>query len=338
MKRVVFLEPREIRFEEVARPDRKSDEALLKVRYVGICGSDLHIYRGSNLLAKYPIVPGHELCCEVIESDEKYAPGDIVVVEPLLSCGSCYPCKNGRYNCCEQLKVLGVHIEGGMAEEISLPVNLLHRLPTGADPSCGPLVETLSIGYHACNRGRVESGDDLVVIGAGPIGLGAALIAKERGARVGVVDKLEARLRLAKELGIDFSFQADGETESKIIDRFGCRPNVVIEAVGSPMTLELGIQIASSAGRVVFVGWTSESPQWGPDLFLKKELDFLGSRNSCGIFPDVIDFYHKNQTKLRRMVTHRFRVDEIEKAMNLIDAYGAEVMKVIVTIQESEAL
>ena len=329
MKRIVISGPRKVYSEDAPKSKRRADEALLKVHYVGICGTDLHTYRGSNLLVKYPIVPGHELCCEVIESKREFSPGDMVVVEPLLPCNRCYPCRLGRYNCCEHLRVLGVHTDGGMAEEIVLPLYVLHRLPRGADLSCGPLVETLSIGYHACNRGRIESRDDVLVIGAGPIGLGAALIAKERGARVGIVDKLESRLRVSKELGIDFCLQADGEIGSRIIRSFDCRPNVVIEAVGNPRTLELGFQIVSAAGRVVFVGWTAESPKWRPDLFLKKELDLLGSRNSRGIFPEVIDFYIRNQSKVKRFVTHRFKMDQIQEAMNLMDTSGTETMKVI---------
>ena len=329
MRRIVIPEPRKIQFQDVPKPKRKANDALLKIRYVGICGTDLHTYRGANLLVKYPVVPGHELCCEVIESKEKLSPGDVVVVEPLLPCNRCYPCRLGRYNCCESLRVLGVHTDGGMAEEIVLPLDLLYQLPQGADPSCGPLVETLSIGYHACNRGRVESGDDVLVIGAGPIGLGTALIAKERGARVAIVDKLESRVRLSKELGVDFCYKADEEMEPQIIRKFGCRPSVVIEAVGDPRTLELGLQIVSAAGRVVFVGWTAESPKWRPDLFLKKELELLGSRNSRGVFPEVIDFYSRNQNTLKRLVTHRFRMDQIEDAMNLMDTSGTEAMKVI---------
>jgi L-gulonate 5-dehydrogenase len=329
MKRAVIGGPGRIQIEEVSEPKRGPGEALLRVRYVGICGSDLHTYQGTSPLVTYPVIPGHELCCEVIESDERFKPGDFVVVEPLLSCGHCYPCRLGRYNCCDQLRVLGVQIDGGMVEEMALPERVLHRLPAGADPAFAPLVEMLSIGYHACNRGRVEREDKVLVIGAGPIGLGAALVAKDRGARVGILDQIESRLHLSQELGVDFVFEAGGEMESKVIDRFGCRPNVVIEAVGSPMTLEQSLDLVSPAGRVIFVGWTSQSPQWRPDLFLKKELDLLGSRNSCGIFPEVVDFYCRNLERLRRLVTHRFKMEEIETAMRLMSARDAQTMKVI---------
>ena len=220
MKRVIISEPRKIQVEEVPTPKRNPGEALLRVYYVGICGSDLHTYQGSSPLVTYPVVPGHELCCEVIEADGNFKPGDFVVVEPLLSCGHCYPCRVGRYNCCEQLKVLGVQTGGGMAEEITLAVKLLHPLPNGAEPSFAPLVEMLSIGYHACDRGRIERRDKVLVIGAGPIGLGTALVAKDRGAKVGIVDQLESRLRLSQELGVHFIFQASGEMESKVIDKF----------------------------------------------------------------------------------------------------------------------
>ncbi len=329
MKRVVFSEPFKVEIEEAPTPLRKSGEALLRVRYVGICGSDLHTYRGSSTLVTYPVIPGHELCCEVLESDEKFFPGDWVVVEPLLSCGKCYPCSVGRYNCCENLRVLGVQTEGGMVEQISLPIKLLHRLPPDADPSSAPLVETLSIGFHACNRARVVPRDKVLIIGAGPIGLGAALIAKERGATVGMIDQLQSRLRLSHELGIDFIFQSDNPVDSQVVHTFRAKPNVVIEAVGNPKTLEQSLEIVSPAGRVVFVGWTSESPRLRPDFFLRKELELLGSRNSCGIFPEVVGFYSRNLDKVRRLVTHRFKMQEIAQAMHLIDTSGAETMKVI---------
>ena len=329
MKRVLIPEPRKAIVEETAKPTRNSEEALLKVHYVGICGSDLHTYRGMNPLVSYPVVPGHELCCEVLEADDRFKPGDFVVAEPLLSCGRCYPCRIGRYNCCEELKVLGVQTGGGMAEEIVLPLRLLHLLPKNGEPSFAPLVETLSIGYHACDRGKVEREDNVLVIGAGPIGLGAALVAKDRGARVGIVDQLESRLRLSQELGIDFTFQASDGIESAIIARFGSRPNVVVEAVGNPKTLEQAVNIVSSAGRVAFVGWTSQFLQLKPDFFLKKELDLVGSRNSSGIFPQVIDFYCRNLVKVKKLVSHRFTMNEIEKAMDFIDTEGNKTMKVI---------
>ena len=329
MKRVVFSGPRQAGIEEAPRPIRNPGEALLRVHYVGICGTDIHSYQGTNPMITYPVVPGHELSCTVVESEGKFSPGDHVVVEPFLACGRCYPCSLGRYNCCEQLKVIGVHTPGGMVEEMTVPERLLHRLPPGADPSLAPLVEMLSIGYHACNRGRVRAEDRVLVIGAGPIGLGAALTAKERGARVGLVDRFESRLRLSQELGVDFTLQAGGELESSVLKRFGSRPSVVIEAVGNPKTLEQALDIVSAAGRVVYVGWTSESPTWSPDFFLRKELELLGSRNSCGVFPAVVDYYSRNTEKLKRIVTHRFKMKDIGKAMNFIHDHGAETMKVI---------
>ena len=187
----------------------------------------------------------------------------------------------------------------------------------------------LSIGYHACDRGRVERGDNVLVIGAGPIGLGAALIAKDRGAKVGIIDPLEARLRLSQDIGIDFALHAGDGVEARVIGELGCRPNVVLEAVGNPKTLEQSLEMVSAAGRVVFLGWTSQSPQWRPDSFLKKELDLLGSRNSHGIFPQVIDFYCRNLERLKRLVTHRFKMEEIGKAMSFIDTCGEQTMKVI---------
>ena len=334
MKQIVFEAPHRIAVQDMKPPKRGKGEALVRIDYVGICGSDLHTYRGKNPYVEMPRVPGHELCGEIAEiekNDRHLGVGDTVVVEPLIRCGTCYPCSLGRYNCCENLKVVGVHVDGGMAGMIALPVELLHKLPPNVDPSLGPLVETLSIGHQACNRGRVDAGDRVAVIGAGPIGLCAAMVSKDRTAEVAVVDMVESRLALAQDLGIDHQINAGEEdVPGRITDAFGGKPpTVVIEAVGRSVTLEMSVDLVSPAGRVVVVGLTAEPSRIRADVLIKKELDVVASRNSCGIFPDAIHFLAGHQKEAEKLVTHRFRLDEIEKAMGLLDKKPWEAIKII---------
>lgn len=336
MKRVVFEAARKVSIQEVPVPKPQPGEALLKIKYIGICGSDLHSYRDANPYVKLPRVPGHELCAEVVEAPQsrgRIAVGDLVVVEPSIRCGVCYPCHMGRYNCCENLKVVGIHVDGGMAEEIALPIGQIHKLPEGLDPALGPLAETLSIARHACDRGRVDTPDKAAVVGAGPVGLCAALIAKDRGAEVAVVDMVASRLALAQELGMDHVIDArEKDVHLRLKTVFDGRPpTVVIEAVGRAATFEMAVDVASPAGRVVVVGLSTEPASVRPDVIIKKELDIVASRNSRDAFPKVIEFLARSQQKAAKLVTHRFRMDEAEKAMQLLDEKPWEAIKIILS-------
>ena len=336
MKRVVFTDIRKIAIEDVPDPEPGEGEALLQVKYVGICGSDLHTYRGRNPYVQMPRVPGHELCAEVIqigENERQIHAGDRVVVDPLIRCGTCYPCSLGRYNCCENLKVLGVHVDGGMAEKIALSAELLHKLPPEVDLALAPLVETLSIAHQCATRGRVASGDRVAVIGAGPIGLCAAMVAKDRGATTVVLDMVESRLKLARTLGIDHAIHPQEEVARQVSHAFGGKPpTVVIEAVGRAATLEMAVAMASPAGRVVVVGLTDEPSRIRADVMIKKELDLVASRNSCRIFPHAIRFLTGHQGEAQKLVTHRFRLEEVGVAMELLDRNPSEAIKIILTV------
>ncbi|MEW6358115.1 MAG: zinc-binding alcohol dehydrogenase family protein [Planctomycetota bacterium] len=335
MKQVVFEAARAIRVQDAPTPRRGEGEALLRIRHIGICGSDLHTYRGLNPYVEMPRVPGHELCAEILEigkNEKGLRPGDTVVVEPLIRCSVCYPCRLGRYNCCENLKVLGVHVDGGMAEMMALPVVLLHKLPKDVAPALGPLVETLSIAHQCCKRGRVAGGDRAAVIGAGPIGLCAAMVAKGQGAEVGVIDMVDSRLALAGEIGIAHPLKAGDDVASRVRKAFGgAPPTVVIEAVGRAATLEAAVDMVSPAGRVVVVGLTAEPSRIRADVMIKKELDLVASRNSCGIFPDAIRFLAEHQDEARKLVTHRFDLDDVGTAMDLLDKNPSEAIKIILT-------
>lgn len=208
MRALVLKEPLSIAAGEC--PDLNSEPrpgcALIRVRSIGVCGSDLHAFRGHHPFVTYPRVLGHELGCEVLAigaNDRGISVGDHVCVEPLLTCGKCYPCRQGRYNCCVNIKVLGIHTDGGMTERIEVPVERLHKPKIDLSYDELALCETLSIGVQAVKRGGVVSGQNVVVVGAGPIGLGAMIAARAKGAKVLVIDPIELNRKTALEMGAD---------------------------------------------------------------------------------------------------------------------------------------
>ena len=333
MKQVRVVGPRKVLVEDVCSPEVQPGEALLRIQYVGICGSDVHTYTGSNPLGVCPLVPGHELSAQV---EEVAAPGaeievgDLVVLEPLVRCGRCYPCKQGRYNCCENLRVMGVGIDGGMREMFCAPIGLLHRVPAGVPPRIAALTEPVTIGHQAIARGRVSREDALVVIGAGPIGMLTALIGKSLGATVGVWDIKDVRLKRAERLGVDFVVNPeDGDPIERTVAALGARPSVVIEAVGIASTIRAAINLVLAAGRVVVIGVSLQDAQFPEVQLVRKELDLLGTRNSCRMFPRALEFVSDHQDKLGSLITHEFPLVEAERGIQTMMDPDEDVMKVV---------
>ena len=336
MKQVRVVGPRRVVVEDVAAPEAQPGEALLRIQYVGICGSDVHTYTGSNPLGVCPLVPGHELSAhveKVAAPDAEIEVGDLVVLEPLVRCARCYPCKQGRYNCCENLRVMGVSIDGGMREMLSAPVALLHRAPACVSPRIAALTEPVTIGYQAITRGRVSRDDTLVVIGAGPIGMLTALIGKSLGATVGMWDIKDVRLKRAERLGVDFVVNPDrGDAIERTVAALGARPSVVIEAVGIAQTIRAAIDLVRAAGRVVVIGVSPQDVQFPEVQLIRKELDLLGTRNSCHMFPRALEFVRGHQDKLSRLITHEFPLVEAERGIQTMMNQDEDVVKVLLAV------
>ena len=332
MKRLILQAPRHLRWEECDPPVPGPGEAVIAVRALGLCGSDLGAYEGRNAFQLYPCVPGHELGGVVVAAGAGVTGvqvGDHVAVEPLISCGRCRPCRQGRYNCCQNLEVLGVHRDGGMVEQMALPASLLHVATPELTFEQLALCEPLTVGLQAVRRARVAAGEWVVVLGAGTIGLAAMQMARSRGAHVISVDLMPARLEVARQLGADVVLDATRDLNQALADLTGDGPDVIIEAVGKAETIRRTLDLVAYAGRIVIVGHASEPVPLPMHTVLRKEVDLLGSRNSCHAFPEVMDLVRRGLVDLTAAVSHRLPFEDAIEAFHLCQARSEPVTKVV---------
>ena len=315
MKTVLLKKPGEIQIGQHEPPVRLANEVLLKVRSAGICGSDIGAYKGVNPLVSYPRVIGHEIAGEVLEvpdGEVDLLPGDRVLLEPYVYCGKCYPCSIGHTNCCENLTVRGVHIEGGMAEFVSHPRHLLHKVPGNIPWELVPMAEPLVISMHAIRQSETKAGEHVVITGAGQIGLLAAQYALTIGAIPIVIDPVDERLALARSLGVPYTINpvsSDVLAEIKRItkDRMA---EVIIEASGSDRAIRGAIDYVSYAGRISLVGWPKSDIPLPTALITKKELTIRGSRNSVGLFPESLRLISEGKVNVAALLTKTVSMDE----------------------------
>jgi len=284
MKYIVCEKPNQFLLKEKEAPKRKKGEALLKVKKVGICGTDLHAYTGNQAFFTYPRILGHELATSVIEIEENskgIKAGDNVVIMPYLSCNNCVSCKKGKTNCCTNIEVLGIHTDGGMQEVISVPVDILLPAKNLTDNQMA-IVEPLAIAAHAIRRANVKSNETVVIVGCGPIGIGLIKLAQIAGAKVIAMDVAENRLQYAKEvIGADFVVDV---TESPVeqIEKItnGDLAAVVFDATGNKRALESGTDYMSHGGRYVLVGLSKGELVFTHPKIHAKESSILCSRNA----------------------------------------------------------
>ncbi|WP_088104868.1 zinc-binding alcohol dehydrogenase family protein [Halalkalibacter urbisdiaboli] len=337
MKAVQVAGARKLEIIEKEKPViTEQNQVLIKVKMVGICGSDMHIYHGTNPLATLPRIIGHEVTGEVEEVGAgvtKLEVGDKVVIEPIKTCGKCYACRNGRQNVCNEIEVFGVHLEGGMQEYIVMPDNLVHKVDSQLDWKEAVLIEPFTIGAQANWRGNVKEGDSVLIMGAGPIGLCCLKIAKAKGATCFITDLSEDRLEFAKSWGADVTINATRvNIKEEVLELTnGEGANVVIDAVCIPKTFEDAVDIVSPAGYVVVLGF-DQAPSSIPQLpITKKEVTVVGSRLQTNKFPEVIKIFNEKSLGIEDMVTHEFPVEEIQQAISLIENSPNEIRKVVIT-------
>jgi len=316
MQTIILNKPGEFSLCDTPEPQAPSEgEALVRIRNIGICGTDLHAYQGNQPFFEYPRILGHELSAEVVEpnGNRGLKAGMPVVVDPYLSCGSCVACRRGRTNCCQSLELFGVHIDGGMREYLNVPVeNLL--LAEGLSMEQMATVECLNIGAHAVRRAELEPGETVAVVGTGPIGIGVIHFAKIAGARVIAVDINEGRLDYCRDvLKVDAVVNAlDHPIEALQELTQGDKPTSVFEVTGNKVSMENSFEYVSHGGQLILVGLVKDSLRFDDPYFHKHEMSLKSSRN--GTKEDlqlVIDSIRDGKVDTENFITHRCSFNEM---------------------------
>ena len=334
MKAVYMEKPWNIEISDVQMPEPKEGEALLRVKSAGICGSDIGAFRGTNGLVSYPRIIGHEIAGEVISIPENnkngIKPGDRVIVDPYLYCGHCYPCSIGRTNCCVDLKVLGVHVDGGKAEYFCHPADMLLKVPDDMPWDIIPLAEPLTIALHGIHRLNLKAGEHIAINGAGPIGLLAAMVALHYGAEPIMIDLVKERLDFAKSLGVQYTINLREEDLVEKVSEYtnGRMAECVMEASGANSAIRATLDIVSHAGRIALTGWPKQETPIPTDMITRKEVDVRGARTSAGEFPEAIELIYHQKVDARRILTKVISIDEAPETIRDIEKNPGDYMKV----------
>ena len=318
MKTLVCTEPGRFDYGTGNKPELKKDQAIIKIKRIGICGTDLHAFEGTQPYFNYPRILGHELAGELVEFDNApgFQTGESVSFIPYFNCGECIACRNGKPNCCTKMQVCGVHVDGGMAEYLSVPSSsLLHGEGLSFDELA--LVEPLAIGAHGVRRAAVEKDEFVLVIGAGPIGLGTMEFARIAGARVIALDINEQRLQFCKEkLKVAYAVNAlapDVIEQLKEITN-GDMPTVVIDATGSLKAINNAFQYMAHGARYVLIGLQKGDISFSHPEFHKREGTLMSSRNATKQdFEHVITSMKKGEVKPTTYITHRVGFDNVKE-------------------------
>lgn len=337
MKTIIINNPGEVDIIEQAMPVRKQGEALLKILYGGICGSDLGTYRGTFAYASYPRIPGHEFSAEIIEigdNDRNLKPGMIVTCNPYFNCGHCYSCQRGLVNCCTSNETMGAQRDGAFSEYITMPIERIYD-GKGLSAKTLALIEPFCISYHGISRANIQPNDKVLVIGAGTIGVLAAVAAKAKGAKVYISDVAENKMNYAIEtFGLDGGILND--SPENFIERVeeitnGNYFDVTIEAVGLPSTFQACIDAAAFGARMVQIGVGKRTHEFDFTLLQKKELNVYGSRNALKKdFLELIDLVKSGKVDLEKIVTNTYNLDEADKAFQDFSKNAASMLKVVI--------
>lgn len=340
MKAIKVIKPFEVKIVDIEKPKiTNDDDVIIKVTSGGICGSDIGIWNGSNSLATYPRIIGHEfggIVSEVGKKVKNIKIGDKVAIDPVVSCGECYACKIGRYNVCSTLEVMGVHRDGGFSEYIKVPEKNVHKFKADFDEKLLGIVEPYTIGMQINNRLEITEDDKVLIMGAGPIGITAMQVAKGRNAKVIMTDIVKERLERALDMGADEVVLVNEENLEERIDKFtkGEGIPVIIDTVCTPVSFENSVKMACPAGRIVVIGLKNQPSQITMAEITKKELTIVGSRLNKDCFELVIDEFENKKVTPEKLVTHSFNFTDIDKALNLIKEKPGEVLKVVLNFEK----
>jgi len=331
---VVCSEPRALKLEQRPKPVRGEGEVLVRIRRIGVCGTDMHIFTGDQPYLSYPRVMGHELAGEVEEAPEGsgLGPGDPVYIIPYIACGSCVACRKGKPNCCTKIGVLGVHRDGGLAQYLSVPQNYVKKAD-GITLDQAAMAEFLAIGAHAVRRANVERGQKILVVGAGPIGIAVALFSKLRGARVTALDGRADRLEFCRDtVGVE-AIVSLGDSTRDELERLtdGEFFDVVFDATGSPKAMEAGFAYVAHGGTYVLVSIVSADIRFSDPEFHKREMTLMGSRNATAEdFETVVQAMRDGLVPTAALHTHDAPLADLPKTFPVWLEPSAGVIKAIV--------
>jgi len=320
MKALVLTDVGKTELREVSKPTLKSGEVLLKVGMVGFCGGDLNSYKGLFPLQEYPNILGHEVggTIEEVGADvpNSLEKGMKVTVYPYLNCGKCIACRKGARNACKENKTMGVRRPGAMCRYITLPWQDVFSSEKLSLRELA-LAEPLTVGFHSVNRAKVTAKDRVAVMGCGIVGLGAVAAAVERGAQVIAIDLDDSKLEIAKKIGVKHTVNPKKEDLHQMLQEYTTNdgPDVIIEAVGSPITYRQAVEEVAFTGRVVCIGYAKSPVEFNTSLFVQKEIEILGSRNCTTEFPEVISYLEQRKFPVDEVISKTVTIEESEKAL-----------------------
>ncbi len=336
MKALVIKEPGTAVVESIPPVECEAGKVSLRVRMVGLCGSDLNSFRGKNPLVTFPRIPGHEVAATIVENNTTFTSlheGLDVTLLPYTHCGRCPSCLRGRTNSCQFNETLGVQRDGAMTEYITIEAEKIYPAKLPLKELC--LVEPLTVGFHAVARGRITAQDWVAVIGCGGVGLGAVSASSFRGAKTIGIDVDDAKLRIAKAAGASYTINTATESlHDRLAELTGGRgPDVVIEAIGHPQMFRAAVEEVAFTGRVVYIGYAKEPVSYETRLFVQKELDILGSRNALPAdFREVIRMLEDGRFPVQEAVSSIIALEEVPDALRAWSAEPAKVKKIMVSL------
>ncbi|MCE7040480.1 zinc-binding alcohol dehydrogenase family protein [Dyadobacter sp. CY312] len=317
MNTLVCITPGEFAYQDSEIPELQPGHTIIKIKRIGICGTDLHAFEGTQPYFNYPRILGHELAGEIVETDGApgFAVGESVTFIPYFNCGECIACRNGKPNCCTTIKVFGVHIDGGMSEYVSVPsYSLIHGNGLSFDELA--LVEPLAIGAHGIRRAAVTKEDTVLVVGAGPIGLGTMEFARIAGATVIALDINDSRLQFCREkIGVSHTINAVTENvQERLVELTnGDMPTVIVDATGNLRAINTAFQYLAHGGRYVLIGLQKGEITFSHPEFHKREATLMSSRNATRIdFEHVTESMKAGLIDPTTYITHRVVFEDVK--------------------------
>lgn len=340
MKAVQVVSPNDLRVIDMEKPvmDEKNN-VLVRMTAAGICGSDVGIYHGTNAAATYPRVIGHEIVGIVAEAGDGVADlkvGDRVIVNQVTSCGHCYPCSIGRGNVCDELKVRGVHIDGGYREYIAVNESDCYILPEGLSDTDAVMIEPTTIAIQVCQRAELKKEDMLLILGAGALGSTILKIARELCDHIIVADIMDDKLEDAKKNGAEYTVNVLKEDLNEKLREytFGHGSTVSIDASGTKDSLLTLLKVTGNAGTVITTGFNNSSVDANQFLITSKELDVRGSRLQNKMFGKAIEMIKEGKLDLKGAVSHTFPLTKAQEAFDFVDSRDPSIRKVVLTFDE----